>query len=132
MAAPYVNNGLILNITETEITTSNVIINRSQQLNPTANVGTYEGYYAIANTPQALTLPAPVVYQFYIKNIDPTGNVTVSVTPQGGAAAVVCRLKPGDVSIPCWSISGDSTNGLVAVTLTPSALGTLVEFFLGA
>ena len=132
MAGPYVVNSLILNITETEISSSNVIINRSQQLIPNANVGTYEGYASLGAGDNVIPLPAATVYQVYIKNIDAANKIVVKFTPNGGALVTTVLLKPGDVCIPCWCTSGDGTNGITALTLNASAAPTSVEFFLGA
>lgn len=130
MAGPYVTNSLALNITETEISTGNVIVNRSQQLNEAATEGTYQGYLALPAGSNLITPPA-TLYQLYIKNIDPTLTIRVLISPNvGGGSNNMGVLYPGDIMIPIWGTGQTATGGILNFTLTTGAL-TLCELFFG-
>ncbi len=128
---PNMTNTLTANITATEDTTQNVIINRSIGTLFDASASQIVEYASLAAGPTPISLATAICTQFYLKNIDPNGHtVTVTWTPQGGASAVVQTLLPGDL-ILFWSKPGGANNGITALSLTPSAATTLIEYFFG-
>jgi hypothetical protein len=132
MATTDVTNTLIANITSTEQSSSNIPINRSNG-NPqfNANVGQFTTYFALGAGANVITLPFSPVTQVYIKNIDPVKTITVNWTPNGGAPANIKVLNIGDQIISWDNPAGAITPGITSLTLTPSAAGCLVEYFLG-
>lgn len=125
-----ITNSLLATITATEDSTGNVILNRNTG-NPGMDSSVAQGmeYLTLAGATN-VTLPIAQTMQVYIRNIDPTKSITVNWTPQGGAAANTCVLYPGD-QIILWQKPGGTSAGISALTLTPSAAGALVEYFLG-
>ena len=125
-----ITNTLIANITATEDSTQNVIINRSTG-NPQfdSTLALMQEYISLAAMVNVV-LPGTPVVQVYIRNIDSAKNVTVAWTPNGGASNNVILLYPGD-QIILWQKPGGTNAGITGLTLTPSAAGCLVEFFLG-
>ena len=135
MPTTDVTNTLTATITSQEQSTSNIPINRSTG-NPAfnANVGSFITYLALAGGAQPLALPSAInpTTQVYLRNIDPTKTLTVAWTPNGGALNNVIVLNPGDQIIFWCNPGGVTTPGVTAITLTPSAAGCLIEYFLGA
>lgn len=135
MATTDVTNTLTATITSTEQSTSNVDINRNTG-NPAflANVGQFTTYYALQSGANPIPLPATgfQISQVYIKNIDSTKSISVAWAPDTtGTLVTVCTLNPGD-QIMLWANSTAAvTPGITQLTLTPSAIGCLVEYFLG-
>lgn len=132
MATTDVTNALVANITSTEQSTSNIPINRSTG-NPStnANVGVFNTYLALAGGANAIALPFSPCTQLYIRNLDTAKTIQVNWTQNGGGAVNVLVLNPGD-QIIFWSTPGGATTpGITALSLTPSAAGALVEYFLG-
>lgn len=128
--AADVTNTLVATITSTEQSSSAVDINRSTG-NPaiSATTGTFNTYVACLGGANVLTLPVDPVYQCYIKNLDATKTITVAWTPNEGVGATILLLNPGDqIMFWCSIIAGA---GVTGITLTPSAAGALVEYFLG-
>lgn len=132
MAPPYFNNQLIINIVSTEISTSNIIVNRGIALNPTANLGDYRGYLNIPTGITAVVFGVPAVYQCYVRNIGPANSVSVGFTPQGGVAAIGPTLKPNGIFIPCWETNGDTTDGITQINFNVAAGPVNIEVFIGA
>lgn len=127
-----VTNTLIANITCTEDSTQNVIINRSTG-NPAfdASGATCTEYMILSALPTGIALPLAITTQVYIKNLDTSGHtILVNWTVNGGAARDIMTLLPGD-QIIYWAIPGGGGTGITALTLTASLATTLVEFFLG-
>lgn len=129
-----VTNTLIANITTAEDSTQNVPINRSTG-NPQfdVNFGEFTTYQKlIINGANPITLPGTPVYQVYVRNLDPTNDITVQWTPQSGALVTVCTLKPGDQIILWQKNSGAGSSGITALSFSvTTAAGVLVEYFLG-
>lgn len=128
--ANKITNTLVANITATEDSTQNVIINRSTG-NPAidSSAAVISEYQLLAGA-TVIGLPNTLAYQVYIKNLDTAKTITVNWTPNGGAAANVIVLQPGD-QIIFWTTTGVTGSGITTLTLTPSAAGALVEVFLG-
>jgi hypothetical protein len=131
MPTTDVTNTLIANITSTEQSTSNVDINRGTG-NPafSASAGQFTTYLALNPGLNSFVLPVTPAAQVYIKNIDPIKTVVVNWTSVGSVgSATILNLTPGDQIIFWCSPTGAS--GITALTMTPSAAGCLVEYFLG-
>lgn len=128
---PNVTNTLIANITATEDSTQNVPINRGTG-NPAFDSSVAEGilYIALGAGANVIGLPISPTCQVYIRNNDPAKSVIVNWTPNGGAAGNITTLLPGD-QIILWQKPGGANAGITTLTLTPSAAGALVEYFLG-
>lgn len=129
---PNITNSLIANISATEDSSSNVIINRSTG-NPAfdSNSAQMYEYQLLSAGANNFPLPTGIGLQIYIKNIDPAGTITVNWTPKGGAAANIVVLYPGD-QIILFQKLGSTNAGITTLTLTPSAASVLCELFLGA
>jgi hypothetical protein len=129
---PNITNTLIANITATEDSTQNVIVNRSNG-SPSFDSTTALSmeYFVLGAGANGIPLPVSPCTQVYIKNIDVAKSFSVNWTPNGGGAAVIIELNPSD-SIMLWAKPGGSvTPGITGLTITPSAAGCLVEYFLG-
>lgn len=128
---PNITNTLLATITATEDSTQNVPINRGTG-NPAYDSSVAEGilYIALLGGANVIPLPISPTCQVYIKNNDSTKTVTVNWTPNGGVAGNVVLLNPGE-QIILWTKPGGTTPGITALSLTPSAAGALVEYFLG-
>jgi hypothetical protein len=129
---PNMTNTLISNITATEDTTQNVIINRSTGASFDGSASAMSEYISLAAGTTPISLATGICTQFYLKNIDPNGHsVIVSWTPTTGASVPnVITLYPGD-QIMFWAKPGTSNGGITALSLTPSAATTLIEYFFG-
>lgn len=133
MPTTDVTNTLVANLTSTEQSTSNVPINRSTG-NPAfnCNVGIFLTYFALAAGVNNVLLPTPVVYQAYFRNLDAAKNLTVSWGVNGGGGNnPIITLLPGDQIIYWGNPSGAGASGLTSISITPSAAGCLMEYFLG-
>jgi len=130
--ANKVTNTLIANITSTEDSTGNVPINRGTG-NPAFDSSVAEGvlYVALAGGANVIALPFSPCTQLYIRNNDGTKPIQVNWTQNGGAAVNVIVLNPGDQIIFWSNPAGATTPGITALSMTPSAAGALVEYFLG-
>ena len=123
---PNVTNTLIANISTTEDTTQNVIINR------TVPGLVFDSTVAQGVIYQSLTgaftvnLPSANCYQLYVRNNDPTNNVNVNAN----AGSINWALHPGS-AIFLWQ---SPTNGtaITSLQLTPAGTPCLVEYFIGA
>lgn len=127
-----ITNTLIANITATEDTTQNVIVNRTvPNLNFDSNTAEGVIYGILANGANAITLPAAKCFQLYIRNNDPANTITPTITPTGGAPAALPILFPGDAMF-IWQSNTSSAAGFTALSLSANAANTLVEYFIGA
>jgi hypothetical protein len=132
MATTDVTNTLIANISSTEQSSSAVDINRSTN-NPAfpCNVGQFTTYFSLAAGVNNIPLPFNPCTQLYIRNIDPSKSVVVTWTNNNGGSSAIITLNIGD-QIICWcSPAGAINPGITALSMTPSAAGCLVEYFLG-
>lgn len=132
MPTTDVTNTLVANISSIEQSTSNVPINRSTG-NPAyaSNLGLFTTYQALAAGVNNIPLPISPCTQIYIRNIDTTKNIVVNWTPLSTTVAVnVIRLAANGGQIILW-LDPAGAEGITALSLTPSAAGCLVEYFLG-
>lgn len=122
-----VTNTLVANITATEDTTQNVIVNRTVP-NMIFDSNTAQGviYAILANGANAITLPAARCFQLYIRNNDPANTITPTLST--GATPI---LFPGDCLI-IWQKNTNVTAGFTTLSLSASGANTLVEYFIGA
>jgi hypothetical protein len=132
MPTTDVTNTLVANISSTEQSSSNVPINRSNG-NPAfaANVGSFTTYFALIAGENELPIPFTPCTQVYVKNLDVTKYVTVKWTPNNFAKVITLVLNPGDQMALWCNPAGAQTPGITEISLTPSAAGALVEYFLG-
>src|SRR5262249_53050720 len=89
----------------------------------------------LANGDNAMTLPAAVIFNLYVKNLAAAGSgqkIVPKVTPSGGAQQTLAALEPGGVLLWWNVISTDNPGGYSAVTLNGSASSIPVEYFFGA
>ena len=129
---PNVTNSLIANIIATNDGDGTVPINRGTG-NPSfdSTVASFVDYIALANGPNNIVLPATTCYQLYVKNNDPTNDITIILVPvTTGTSVTVIKLKPGD-QIFIWQKPGGAGAGFTALTLTASAPAVLCEYFIG-
>lgn len=128
-----ITNTLLANITATEDSTSSVIVNRSNGTPAyDSNVAQMTEYFVLAGGPNVIPMPVGFVTQLYICNKDAAKGITVIWTPTTGVAATIIALNPGDmIMFWCNPAGAVVPDGISALTLTPSAAGALVEFFLG-
>jgi len=71
-----------------------------------------------------IALPASPTTFLYIKNLETVKTLAVTWTRAGGSSASVLVLGPGE-----W-ISFGSSAGITALSLTPSAASTSIEYIL--
>jgi hypothetical protein len=128
---PNVTNTLIANITVTEDTTQNVVVNRTVPgLVIDSNVA--EGvFYQKLTGAYTVNLPDTPAggYQLYVRNNDTTNGVNV-VANSGAGTMINVTLAPGGV-ILLWQ---NPSNGqaYTALIFTPIATPVLIEYFIGA
>ena len=128
-----ITNTLVANITATEDSTSSVIVNRSTG-NPSfdSSVAQMTEYFVLAGGANVIPIPFSPAAQVYIKNNDAAKSIQVTWTQNGGAGVSVVQLNPGDqIILWCNPAGAPAPIGITALTLTPSAAGALVEFFIG-
>ncbi len=126
-----VTNTLTSTITSTNDTDGTVPINRGTG-NPafdstTAEFTTYQKLAAGANN---INLPVSPACQVYVKNLDPSLIITPTITPNGGIAAIMQKLNPGDQMF-IWCNPAATTPGITALSLSASGANCLCEFFIG-
>ena len=92
--------------------------------------GEFDVRQAPAASIQTLDLPTPIVLQFYFKNTHATANVTLTMTPQGGAAVVTAVLPPGAAYL-YWAPVTSATAGYTTIKYTSDVSGSTFEMFLG-
>lgn len=132
MPTTDVTNTLVANISSTEQSTSNVPINRSTG-NPSfaSNSGSFVTYVALAAGVNVPFFPFSPITQVYVRNIDAAKSLSMSWVPNGGAAAVVIELNPGDQIILWSNPAGPVAPGITSISFTPSTSGCLIEYFFG-
>lgn len=124
---PNITNTAILNITATEDTTQNVIVNRTvPSLAFDSNVSSGVLYQSLANGANVIALPAATCYQLYVRNNDPALLITVS-TNNG----VIAQLGPGEVCLIWEHATGTPGQGFTSLGLNASGANALVEYFIG-
>ena len=120
-----ITNTAIINITATEDTSQNVIVNRTvPNLNFDSNVADGVIYASLANGANILTLPTVDCYQFYLRNNDPA----LLITPQVDGQSLP-QLYPGEVCLIWKKVTGGAP--ITAITLTASGANALCEYFIG-
>lgn len=125
---PNMTNTALINITATEDTTQNVIVNRTvPNLNFDSNSSTGVMYASLANGANAIPLPAATCYQLYVRNNDPANTIIVSTN-----VGIIGTLKPGEVCLLWQKATGTPGVGFTSVGMNASGANTLVEYFIGA
>lgn len=137
--ANTVTNALQMTILSTEDGTNNVLVNRSATPSLDENVADYVAYGKGAIAVTALPFPEGItnITKLYIRNLSAAGSLLINATPQGGVAANLALLGPGDVF--CYfqdatgapAVSGIS-QGYSAVSVSASVANLLYEYFMGA
>lgn len=84
---------------------------------------------SLASGANAQTLPIATVQYIYLKNSHATQTIAVTLTPTGGASAIVNTLRPGDYII--ISASAGAGSGFTALSLNASGAATTGEMILG-
>lgn len=123
------NNRLLLQLQQLD-SSGAAVLNR--QIGYVSYTGVVGGF-SVANLgsgANVISLPTSPILQLYVRNLHATNTVTVTMTPQGGASAVVQVLGPG-ATFSFWQTATASTYGITALTLTASGANTPVEYFLG-
>jgi len=84
--------------------------------------------------PLALVLPAAVVWQVYVRNINATNTISVTVTPAGGVAwASPLVLAPNAIFVYMATYSANpAAGGISAISLSSSGANTYAEVLLAA
>lgn len=122
-----ITNTATVNVTATEDTTQNVIVNRTiPNLNFDSSVAQGVIYASWAGGP--IALPISPAYQLYIRNNDAANNCTPTMTFHG-VVSVGPTLYPGDVYL-LWQKPGGANAGLTALSIAVSA-NCLIEYFIG-
>ena len=134
MASLNTTNGFNLTISATEDSTSSVDIIRNV-------VASIDSNYSLFNTYQKLTSGSPInivglagvgtAYQVYVRNLDPTVQIQVTMTPTGGTAAIVTVLNPGDFFAIVQKTAGAAAAGYTSVAIAALTATALVEYFIG-
>src|SRR6266853_256888 len=89
-----------------------------------------DGILVTIATPVAITLPTAIVLQLFLKNTHATAVITVTWTPQGGAANISQKLGPGGVLL-LWHTVTSATAGITTLTLNPDTGNCTFDLFLG-
>lgn len=95
----------------------------------------YDPYFLVANPgPSALTLPGATVWNVFIRNISGSNTISVTATPQGGAAwASPYVMPPNSVFlIMATFASNPGAGGISALSLGSSGANTFAEIMLSA
>jgi hypothetical protein len=128
-----ITNTLVANVTSTEDSTGNVIINRSTgQPAFDSTSASINEYIITSATPLIIQTLLTWIYQLYIRNIDTANNINVAWTPQSTLiAAEIVQLGPGDQLISWCNPSGSGNNGIRSVTMSCASTTAKVEYFIG-
>jgi hypothetical protein len=107
-------NGIIT-VTDTSLSPSPTIITRNLN-NPTLTAQTvfFDPFFGGGT----VTLPAATVFIVYVKNIQASGNITVSFTPVGAGGASSLLLVPGAIFL--YFMTSEAAGGISAVSTTAS------------
>jgi hypothetical protein len=95
----------------------------------------YDAYYLIPNAaPLSVVLPATPCWVFLIRNISGSNTISITLTPQGGAAWLSPYvLVPSGIFMTIAAFSSNpSSGGFTALTLQSSNAGTYAEIGLAA
>lgn len=96
-----------------------------------STVAQFTSNLALAVGPNSIIFPVNIITQLYIKNIDPVKSILVDWALIGNPHGSVMELNPSDQIIFWCNPGGRVASGISQLTLTPSAVGCLVEYFLG-
>ena len=120
----------IVTLTNNQLSPAPYIANFDFQ-NPTLNATTvyFEPYFIAGTGGSAVPLPAAKIFGLIIQNIGGLGNLTVTITPFGGAASPI-TLAPGGVFI--YFDPTENGQGISAVTLTGIGLPVSAFVLAGA
>lgn len=80
---------------------------------------------SLASGANAQTLPIATIQFYYLKNTHATQTIAVTLTPTGGASAIVNTLRPGDWMM--LSTSAGAGSGFTALSLNASGAATTAE-----
>jgi hypothetical protein len=101
-----------ISITDTTLSPSPTIVSRS--LNNPSFAATTDYANSFFVSPGAVTLPAATIFVAYVKNLNATGNITVTWTPVGGAPQSFILL-PGCLFI--YFLTAGTGGGITALSL---------------
>jgi hypothetical protein len=127
-----ITNTLVASISATSDSDSTTAINRGTG-NPAfdSNAAELVQYCIVPLSGITLQLPATVVTQVYIRNIDPgSAAINVNATPHTGSGALICTLYTGEQFI-VWSKPAGALSGFTGITLSSTVGTILCEYFLG-
>jgi hypothetical protein len=122
-------NTLTANITVTEQSTGNVIVNRGiGNLAFSSDYGQFWSYYPVTTGGNVILITGGLAKQIYVKNIDPAIHINVNLTALAGATTASAALYPGGV----WMTWSDPAlaDGYTNFSITSSGVG-VVEIFIG-
>ena len=95
----------------------------------------YDAYFPVPNPgPVSLVLPGTTVWVIAIRNLSGANNVSVTLTPAGGAPWISPYvLVPTGLLLTIASFSSNpSAGGFTAVSLSASGASTFAEIFMAA
>jgi hypothetical protein len=95
----------------------------------------YDPYFSVPNPgPVGLALPATTAWLFYVRNISGSNNISIILTPAGGAAwASAYVLVPNGIFLTMATFSTNpGSGGFTAATLGASGAGTFAEVLVAA
>ena len=95
----------------------------------------YDPYFLVANPgPAALTLPGATVWVLSIKNLSGTNTISITITPQGGAAwASPYVLVPNGIFLTMATFATNpGSGGFSALSLGASGANTFAEIYMAA
>lgn len=100
---------------------------------PSGIVGLFKKDKLLTTGATTQNIPAGItdVLQWYIKNTHATAIITITATPTGGASAIIGKLGPGEVKVPCWAPAAGSGLGFTAISLQSDTAGATFEQFIG-
>lgn len=108
-------------------------VNRTNTVKLVGTAGEFNSYITLPNTPGALAVQLPIspATVVSVKNLAAAGTIAVTVTPNGGVAAIVANLGPGAMYNYADSSAAGAGIGITALTLTPSTNGMQAELYIG-
>lgn len=121
----FLLSGLI-SVTDTTLSPSQEIVNR-QFNDPTLPIISqyYEPFFQTIIGTKTVPLPAATVWAVYVRNLSGSGNITLNVTPTGGAPqayVLLAGLTAGAGGMFIYFQPAESAGGITALTITAAAV----------
>lgn len=124
-------NAVNVNISTTDDIAGAVDINQAVSLSYDSNFAQLIRYQKIPVAVTQLNVTGTTYYQIYIKNNDVTNQLTVNLTPTGGAPVLVTTLNPQDFILIWQKTAGAANAGYTNISVSALVNPALIEYFLG-